>query len=359
MRDGKVAFAVVGCGVIGPFHTKCIDACERATLVALCDVEKDKADKLAAEHGGDIATHADYRRMLDAEGDVDVVCVCTPSGIHWKVACAVADRGRHVLCEKPLDITTEHMDAMIAACRDAGVRLGCILQRRTYPASRKVRQMLREGRIGRLVLCDSYQKYYRSPAYYESAGWRGTWELDGGGALMNQAVHGIDLTQFLVGDVARVFAYAGHLVRDVEVEDTCVAVLTFANGAMGTLTGTTSVTPGFTCKHEIHGENGTIILTDHGIREVYVAGEQAGIAEKLDPAEYAPEEGDAEISATADPKNIPSKGHAIQIADMAAAVLEDREPMVPGTEARKAVEVILAIYESARTGREVYLRHDA
>ena len=356
MRNGKVGFAVVGCGVIGPFHTQCIDACDNASLVAVCDIEKDKADKLAAEHGDGVASYADYHEMLAKERDADVVCVCTPSGIHWEVAAAAAGAGRHVLSEKPLDITRDHMDAMIDGCRSAGVKLGGIFQRRTYPASRKVRQMLDEGRLGKLVLCDSYQKYYRSPEYYRSAGWRGTWELDGGGALMNQAVHGIDLTQYLVGDVASVYAYADHLVRDIEVEDTCVAVLKFANGAVGTLTGTTSVTPGFTCRHEIHGENGTILLTDHGIDEVYVAADKAGKAEKLDPAEYAYEGEDAEKSASSDPKNIPSKGHAVLIADMAAAVAEDREPMIPGTEARKAVEVILAIYESARTGSEVNLK---
>ena len=355
MRDGKVGFAVVGCGVIGPFHTQCIDTCGKAAIVALCDIEKDKADELAAEHGGGIATYADYREMLDTEGDIDVVCVCTPSGHHWEVTVAAAQRGRHVLSEKPLDVTSAHMDAMIDACRTAGVKLGCIFQRRTYASSRKVKQFLDDGRLGRLVLVDSHQKYYRSPAYYQSAGWRGTWELDGGGALMNQAVHGIDLTQYLVGDVESVFAYAAPLVRHIEVEDTCVAVLKFANGAMGTLTGTTSVTPGFACRHEIHGEDGTIHLTDYGIEKVFLADERAGKAEEIDPAEYADGGPDTDMASTSDPRNIPSFGHAVQIEDMAEAVLTAREPMIPGTEARKAVEVILAIYESARTGREVRL----
>ena len=354
MRDGKVGFAVVGCGVIGPWHTRGVELCDKATLVALCDIEKDKADELAAACEQQVTTYADYREMLRREGDIDVVCVCTPSGIHWEVAAAAAEAGRHVLCEKPLDITIEHMDAMIAACRGAGVKLGCIFQRRTSPASRKVRQLLAEQRLGKLVLADNYQKYYRSPAYYRSAGWRGTWELDGGGALMNQAVHGIDLTLYLLGGVRSVFAYADHLVRDIEVEDTCVAAMKYANGAMGTLVGTTSVTPGCSCRHEIHGENGTIVLTEKGIELVEIADEKAGIAKPLDPAEYGwqPE---SEKSAASDPKNIAGSGHIIQIADMADAVLADREPLVPGEEARKAVEVILAIYESARTGKEVHL----
>jgi len=356
MRDGKVGFAVVGCGVIAPFHTKAIDIGGKSTLVALCDIEKPKAEKLSAE-SGNVPVYTDYREMLDREADVDCVCVCTPSGIHWEVACAAAEAGRHVLSEKPLDITREHMDAMIESCRRAKVKLGCIFQRRTYRASKTVKRLLEEGRIGKLVLCDNHQKYYRSPAYYKSAGWRGTWEMDGGGALMNQGVHGIDLTIYLMGDVESVFAYAGHLVRDIEVEDTCVAVLRYANGAMGTLIGTTSVTPGRTCRHEIHGENGTIVLTDHGIEAVMVAKQRAGKAEPLDPSDYAdpaeePEAGDA----AGDPKSISNYGHIVQIADMCEAVVQDREPMVSGEEARRSVDLILAIYESARTGKDVEVR---
>ncbi len=355
MREGKVGFAVVGCGVIGPWHTRAVELCENAELIAVCDVEKPKADELAAQHGEGVTAYADCRELLDNEPDVDAVCACVPSGLHHEIARAAAERGRHVLSEKPLDITAEHMDAMISACDAAGVKLGCIFQRRTQAASRQVREILAEGRLGRLVLVDSYQKYYRSPAYYRSAGWRGTWELDGGGALMNQAVHGIDLTQFLVGDVESVFAYGGPLVREIEVEDTCAAVLKFANGAMGTLTGTTSVTPGFGCRHEIHGESGSLVLTGDGIEAMYVAGEPAGKAERIDPAEYAADEPE-ELSASSDPKNLSIRGHAIQIADMASAILDGRPPMVPATEARKAVDVILAIYESIRTGQETAVK---
>ena len=351
MRKGKVGFAVVGCGVIGPWHAKAISMAPRAELVAVCDIEFDRAEHLAAQYGN-IPAYRDHRTMLKREPGIDCVCVCVPSGIHWRIAVDAARAGRHVLCEKPLDVTLGHMDRMIETCRKHRVKLGCIFQRRTSPVTKAVKKVLEAGKLGKLVLADCYQKYYRSPAYYKSAGWRGTWELDGGGALMNQGVHGIDQLLYLVGDVECVTAHAAPLVRDIPVEDTAVAILRFKNGAFGVLEGTTSVTPGLSCRTEIHGENGTIIFSDRGLEKYAVARERAGIARerKLPIRQPSPAK-----STASDPLALSVRGHTIQVADMAQAILKDREPMVPGEEARKAVELILAIYRSARTGRTVRL----
>ncbi|HPD16814.1 MAG TPA: Gfo/Idh/MocA family oxidoreductase [Planctomycetota bacterium] len=351
MRKGKVGFAIVGCGVIGPWHAKAIQLAPKCELIALCDIEIGKARALAAEYGN-VPCYADHRTMLKREPDIDCVCACVPSGLHWRIAVDAAKAGRHVLSEKPLDITLAHMDRMIEACAKARVKLGCIFQRRTTAMTQVARKIVQQGKLGKLVLADCYMKYYRSPAYYKSAGWRGTWELDGGGALMNQGVHGIDQLLYVAGEVESVTAHAAPLVRDIPVEDTAVAILRFRSGAFGVLEGTTSVTPGMSTRTELHGENGTLIFNDSGLVKYALAKEKAGVAQDvpLQIKEPAPTK-----SAASDPKALSVMGHMIQVQDMANAILKDREPMVPGPEARKAVELILAIYKSSRTGKTVTL----
>jgi len=236
MKDGKLGWGIVGCGVIAPWHAESVKQCPDAELVAVCDVDEPKGKAFAGKYG--VAFCKDYKELV-ARDDVDVISVCTPSGLHGEVTIAAAEAGVHVLCEKPLEVTREKMDAMIRACREHGVKLGCIFQRRTHRASQMAKKAVEEGKLGKLVLADAYLKYYRSQKYYDSAGWRGTWALDGGGALMNQGVHGVDLLLWLVGEpVVSVYAKADHLVRNIEVEDTAVALLTFQSGAYGVIEGT-------------------------------------------------------------------------------------------------------------------------
>jgi predicted dehydrogenase len=257
--------------VIAPFHGDAIAANEGANLVAVCDIDVPRAEAFAAaqaeKHGLPTpAVYRDYEEMVQRD-DLDVVCICVYSGRHARVGIAAAQAGKHLLCEKPIDITLPNIDALIQAVDGAGVKLGVIFQRRTAPTSIKVWQAIRQGALGHLILGDAYLKYHRSHSYYASAGWRGTWELDGGGALMNQGVHGIDLLQWLMGvPVTSIFARAGALARNIPVEDTAVAVLQYANGAYGVIEGTTSlVSPGLETRHEIPGERGTIVLADSGI----------------------------------------------------------------------------------------------
>lgn len=338
-------FAIVGAGVISDFHAKAITAHNEAELIAICDIEIEKADKLAKEYASSAKVYTNYEEMFASEA-IDIVSICVPSGNHAEVAIAAATAGIHILCEKPLDIKAEKMTEMIAAARNNNVKLGGVYQRRTLEAAIITRNAIQEGKLGKLVLGDAYLKYYRSPEYYKSAGWRGTWELDGGGALMNQGVHGIDLIQWMVGDIESVFAYAAPLVRDIDVEDTAVITVKYKNGAFGVIQGTTSVYPGQETRFEIHGEKGSIIFGDSGIKQWEIIDSNEG------PPEVTNQEGGSN-----DPKSISNQGHYIFVDDIIQAVREDRDPLVSGEEARKAVDLILAIYESSRTGKEVKVNY--
>jgi UDP-N-acetyl-2-amino-2-deoxyglucuronate dehydrogenase len=334
-----VGFGIIGCGVIGPTHRSAIAEAKGAKLVACCDILEDRARAFAKEAGPGVRAYRDIDDLLKQE-DVQAVCVCTPSGLHGDHAIMAMDAGKHVLCEKPMDITLAKIDAMIEASRRNDVKLAGVFQRRTMPSSHKVRAALRGGKLGKLVLGDCYQKYFRSHEYYASGAWRATWALDGGGALMNQGVHGIDLLLYLMGDVKRLSAYARRLVRNIEVEDTAVAILEFVNGAVGVIEGTTSVTPGYNCDMEFSGDLGTIKLKGDEIAVWDIPGEEG-----------LEVEGQGSRGTASDPlAGLTAAGHTRHVEDLVQAILTDREPEIPGSEARRAVEVIKAIYRSSREG---------
>jgi predicted dehydrogenase len=337
-KSDLVGWGIIGCGVIGPYHASSIKDTSTARLVACCDVIPDRAQKMAAEYGPGTKAYASLDELL-ADPNVVAVSVCTPSGMHSEHVIAAAQAGKHILCEKPLDINLRAIDEAIAAARECNVKLAGVFQRRTYDSTKRVREAVRSGKLGKLVLGDAYQKYFRSHEYYASGAWRATWELDGGGCLMNQGVHGIDLLLHLMGPVKRLSAYARRLVRNIAVEDTAVAILEFENGAVGVIEGTTSVTPGYDCRIEISGDRGSIVLQGDKIESWDVPGEES-------EAEGAEGRGSA-ADATA---VLSATGHVHHIEDLCAAIREDREPEIPGTEARRAVEVIKAIYLSSRNG---------
>ena len=344
MKD-RLGYGIIGCGVIAPWHAQSVKKIPDAELIAVCDIIPEKAEKLKTDFEVPNA-YTDYKEMI-ARDDIDIVSICVPSGLHAEIGVDAARAGKHIMSEKPLDITLANIDSFVKACKKSKVKLACIFQRRTSRMWQIVKKAVDDGKIGTMVLASTYLKYFRSQEYYDSAGWRGTWELDGGGALMNQGVHMIDMLRWIMGPVDTVFAFADHLARKIEVEDTCVASMKFKNGAFGTLEGTTSVTPGMSHRLELHGETGTILVNGEAIVKWDVPGET------LD--EVAKELTDTVGDAASDPTAIGAEGHRIQIADLIAAVKEDREPMLSGEEARKAVELILAIYESARTGKPVRL----
>ena len=342
-----MGFGVVGCGVIAPWHREAIQKSTGGKLVACCDIDEPKGRRFA-EESGSISFYREYEALVRDPG-VDVVCVCTPSGLHAEVTIAAAEAGKHVLCEKPIEITKDKIDAMTDACRAHGVKLGNIFQRRTHRASKMAKDAIEGGMLGKMVLGDIYLKYYRSQAYYDSAGWRGTWALDGGGALMNQGVHGIDLALWIMGPIRSVYGRADHLVRNLEVEDTALALLEYESGAWGVLEGTTSVNPGESTKLALHGKRGTVILEEGKISKWVTEGEdERAEVQQVDVS------GEKD-GAASDPTAIGVAGHVFLVNDLIQAIREDREPFIPPESARKAVELILGVYESSRTGHAVRL----
>ena len=335
MPQEPIGFAVIGAGTIGPTHVQAIDTVADAKLVVVCDLIEERARTIAEKYGA--AWTTDIGEALIRE-DVQAVSVCTPSGMHGDHTIRAAEAGKHVLCEKPIDIVLSKIDEMIQATQENHVKLACVFQNRTVPEHIQVREAVRGGKLGKLVLGDCYQKWYREHSYYASAGWRATWEWDGGGALMNQGVHGIDLIQWIMGRAARVSAYARHLTRNIPVEDTAVAIVEWENGALGVLEGTTSNYPGLNMRMEISGNDGTIIVDGGSIVKWAIEGEEEGAA------------GEAGEGASADPRAITSVGHVAHVEDLCHAIRENREPAVTGAEARHAVEIIKAIYLSSREG---------
>lgn len=344
-------FGIIGCGMIAEFHTRAINEIDGARVVAAFSRSEANGAKIAALAGGDCTIYNDLDQML-ARPDIDVVCICTPSGAHLDPAVKAAQAGKHVVVEKPLEITLARCDAIIRACEEGGVRLCTIFPSRFSPANIALKQAIDEARFGRLTLGDTHVKWWRTQEYYDSGGWRGTWELDGGGALMNQAIHNVDLLYWLMGDVESVQALTATLVHDrIEVEDTAVAALRFKNGALGTIEAATSAYPGLLKRTEIHGEFGSARVEQDDITLWSFATEAPGddvILEALSGA--------TGFSAGAsDPRGINHAGHRDQLADFLKAIETGGTPRVDGREGRKSVEIIRAIYQSAKTGQAVRL----
>jgi predicted dehydrogenase len=343
-------FGIVGCGMIAEFHTKAIQDIEGSEVLAVFDSVPERAAKIAAMSPG-AKIYEDLDAMLAHPG-VDVVCVCTPSGAHMDPAVAAANAGKHVVVEKPLEITLPRCDAIIDACDRAGTRLCAIFPSRFTKANQDLKQAIDTGRFGRLTLGDSYIKWYRTQEYYDSGGWRGTWELDGGGALMNQAIHNVDLLQWLMGDVASVCALTDTLAHArIEVEDTAVAAIRFRNGALGVIEAATSAYPGLLKRTEVHGDRGSARVEQDDIT-------LWEFQEKL-PSDQAVFAAMANLSGhkagASDPRGITHIGHRDQLSDFLQAIDEGRAPFVDGRDGRNAVEIIRAIYRSAKLGVPVTL----
>ncbi|UOF89490.1 Gfo/Idh/MocA family oxidoreductase [Fodinisporobacter ferrooxydans] len=351
MAKKQYGFAIVGAGVIGKAHAATLQHIEQAKLVAVCDVIPDRAREIAKTYHCDWYT--DLQEML-VNPAIDIVNVCTPSGMHGRHAIAAARAGKHVIAEKPMDVTLDMAHEMIEECKKANVKLAVISQHRFDPATVQVKQEIENGRFGKLLMGTGAINWYRSQAYYDSGDWRGTWELDGGGALMNQGIHTIDVLQYLMGPVASVYAHCETLGHErIEVEDAAVATVRFRNGAIGTIVGTTCAYPGLTTRIEVFGKDGSAVIDNDALVHAVFrdeAGEVGNYGGKV-----AAEKSKKDETGAADPAAISHKGHLAQIQDMIDALDENREPQVNGEEAIRPLEIILAIYESARTGELVKL----
>lgn len=340
-----INFGLIGCGRVAPRHAQSIIQIPEARLVAVADVKPRRAENFAAEYGA--AMYYDHRALLERQ-DIDVVTVCVPSGLHAQVTIDALEAGKHVLVEKPIALTLEDADRMIGLAREKGLNLGVVLQNRYNSPMQQLRRLIDEGGLGRIYLGNATVRWYRPQSYYEDD-WHGTWAMDGG-ALMNQSIHHIDALQWFMGPVKSAYAYTATLAHRMEAEDVGVAVLRFHNGALATVEGSTLTWPqNLEGSIALFGERGSVKIDGTALNRITlwkVAGQLEQEAEIL-------------TSQRVDPPSVYGYSHREVIRDFAQALLEGRPPATPGEEARKSLALVLAMYESARTGREVVLEEDA
>ena len=343
--------AIVGCGMIARFHARALQEVPGARVVALVSRNRANAQAVADAAAGPCEIYSDLAQALARPG-VHTVIITTPSGAHMEPAVAAASAGKHVVVEKPLEITLERCDRIIEACDQNGVKLCTIFPSRFADSSRTLKAAVEAGRFGRLTLGETTCKWWRPQSYYDEGGWKGTQALDGGGALMNQAIHNVDLLQWLMGSVTHINGFTAMLAHErIEVEDTAVACLRFANGALGVIQATTSVYPGLPKTVAIHGDHGSAIIEQEDVLRwdfTPQTPEDQQIKERF--AQKVGASGGA-----SNPAAISHQGHARQLADFVESIQAGRAPLVDGREGRKAVEIILGIYKAAATGRTVEL----
>ncbi len=345
-------FGIVGTGSISAIHAKAIVAMECSTLHSVYNHRLESAEKLASEY--DVKAFSELDKFL-ADPQLEIVTIATPSGAHFEPAMAALKAGKHVICEKPLEITTARIDELIAMAEATGKVLAAILNRRFNPAMGAFKTACEQGRFGKLTSASCYIKWFRAQAYYDSAAWRGTWALDGGGALMNQGIHCIDALLYLAGPVLSVQAATACLAHErIEVEDTAIAMLEFKNGARGVIEGSTCnwSASGHPARIQLCGTEGSVFLAD----------ETFEIWDFKNPLPH-----DAEIHkkimrgtvpglGANDPKAIHYLQHQRNFEEVISAIHDGREPLTSSREARKSVALIAAIYQSAATdGTKIYL----
>ena len=344
MKAEKLGIGIIGAGAVAAIHAGAIAAVEGARLTAVADRKLARARSFADRHRIPFATD-DVMQLLQRP-DVDAVCITTPSALHLEPALAAIRAGKHLMIEKPVDSTVEGTDHILDEAEKHGVRVGSIFQARFGDAARRVKAAIDAGRFGRLVLASCYVKWYREPSYY--SGWKGKLAEDGGGVILNQAIHGVDLLQWFAGMPVEVFAWITQRVHRIESEDTCVAALKFASGAFGTIEGTTAMWPGWSRRIEICGEHGAVSMEDDDIARWEFRVEQAE-----DAKIRATRESGAMGSGAAAPMNITMEGHQRQLQDFVDGIRDRRPFFVEGREARKAVALVRAIYDSAAMGRAI------
>jgi UDP-N-acetyl-2-amino-2-deoxyglucuronate dehydrogenase len=339
-------FAVVGAGVIGATHARLITSLpEGSELVAVVDVEADRAEALAGKHGGEPMT--DLAKAC-ARPDIDAVSICLPSGLHADAAITALEAGKHVIVEKPIDVTLAAADRFIDAEQRTGLTVAVISQRRFQQAPAFVHQAVAEGRLGRITTGIAESAFWRSQEYYDSGGWRGTVDLDGGGALMNQGIHVVDLLLWMLGEPVEVQAYSDRLAHErIDVEDTVAATVRFRSGAIGSIVATTSAYPGRPVRLSVYGDQGSAVIEQDDLVAFDVA--DGGSATGAHGGGDGQPAGEASVTQSV------ADAHLAQYVDFIEAVRDGRPPAITTLDARRALEVVLGVYESARTGGPVQL----
>ena len=330
----KIRFAIIGCGAIAPWQIKAIQTIETTELVAVMD-----ANPIAAQNWGekyDVPFFTDVDSMLSKDY-IDAVSICTPSGLHAELAIKALEAGKYVVVEKPMAITEESLEALLQAERKSPAMLCPICQLRSMPDIQKAKKLIEEGTLGKIVMVDLSMKYYRAPEYYAEKKWRGTWAMDGGGALMNQGIHGIDAVRYLCGEVDEVSAYIGTLFHNIETEDTLAANFKFANGGFGVMTATTSVYPGFNRRLEICGTDGSLVLEESLLVQLST---RSGMTLNVGKKEIK--------SGSSNPAGIAFEPHIMQYRDITQSILSGTELKFTSEDAAKTVRLILSLYKAAK-----------
>ena len=338
----KIGIGIIGTGSIVNTYAKCIEEMDSVELIALYTKSPNRVKQAESEFG--VPVFSDMNEFL-AHQNINLVCICNESGRHGEAIRASAMAGKHVLSEKPLEVTTEKIDDVIALCKKQNIKLGCVLQNRCSSDYLMAEKAINNGKLGKLLMGNAHINWYRPTSYYSNSDWRGTMEFDGGAAFMNQGIHTIDLLLHIMGSVHSVFGQIKTAVHDIEGEDVGTAILNFDNNALGNITGGTALYPGYPERLEFYGEKGSILMEGGKIV-------QWNVQDSPGPKLTADE---SNGSGAADPTAIGHQNHKTVLSDMVEAILKDRSPMVDGAEARKAVQVITAIYESSKKGNVVYL----
>ncbi len=325
--------------MIAERHQQAIAACEEqgARLAAVVHHDPDRFEAISGQYG---APCMSLEAMLKRP-DIQAVSLCTPSGRHAEQAVAAAAAGKHVLVEKPMATTLDDADRMIRACREAGVQLGIVFQRRAEPLFRRIHKAVQQGDFGDLALGVVTLPYYRGQSYYDSADWRGTWRLDGGGVLMNQGIHLIDLLVWYMGDPVAVRSLGATRFRHIEVEDVMAAALEFENGAVATIAAATAAEPGFPHRLEIYGTGGAVQVEGESVVRWTTTRPDRATVQPFEPSETSG------AGAGGDPRGIALTGHIGIFRDFIQAIREQRPPLIDGAEGRRSLSLILSIYQEA------------
>lgn len=337
-----ISFGIIGTGAVASHHIKSIQELEGCALIGMSSADPERAKAAAKKF--QIPTFSNHLELIQ-HPEVQVVCICTASGNHLEPCLAAAAAGKHILVEKPLEVSLERADQMLQACAKANVKLGCIFQNRFSPDYLRLKKALSAGQLGKLFLGNAYIKWYRPERYYSSSSWKGTLKGDGGAALINQGIHTIDLLLDLMGPVKSVFGKVKTVLHNIEGEDLGIGILQFENGALGTIEGSTSIYPGYPQRLEIYGEHGSIIL--EGGQIIAYNLKSGNSPELTNPP--------TDSSGATDPNAIGHTLHKAQIKDFIEAIQEDRAPIIDGKAGRKSLELILKLYESSKTGTELFL----
>jgi len=332
---------LIGGGNISETHARAACAIPDVEIAAIFGINAEKVGRLCREYGG--KPYADCDEFL-AHRPMELVAIGSPSGLHAQQGIAAARHGLHVLTEKPIDVSVERADALIAETRKAGVQLGVFFQDRCKPDILSVKNAVGAGVLGKPILADARVKWYRPPDYYANSRWRGTWSFDGGGALINQAVHTLDLMLWIFGEVKAAQAICKTALHAIEAEDTLIALLEFSNGAPGVLQAATSVFPGYQRRLELSGSEGTLIIEQDRLL--------AADLKKPSPDLLENSEADKNLSSSS-PIVSDARGHQAVLEDFLRAIRTNTKPRCDGQEGRRSLVLVQAIYEACRTGKRV------